>query len=321
MLFSKHALAIATLTLCASLAKTAAAGDLAAAETTFKAGKDAMARGDYEVACARFQESHDLDPAPGTAFNLAECEEKRGNIATAWGLYEAVRQRLARGDDRIASVAERAKALEARLPKLTIKLAANVPATAIVKRKGELQKSLGQAIPVDPGRHELTLEVEGHAPSAQTVELAERETKDVTLELGAALPTDAPPPEKPALPSEPRGDGGSALRIAGIVIGGVGLAAVGGGVAMAFVAQGQYDDAEPACPANRCTQQGFDDRNAARGLGDGATAMIAVGGAAAATGLVLAIVGFTQTTPDEQAFTVAPSFSEAGAGLAFGGVW
>ncbi|MBL8740544.1 MAG: PEGA domain-containing protein, partial [Myxococcales bacterium] len=211
------------------------------------------------------------------------------------------------------------KALESRLPKLTIKLAANVPSSAVVKRRGSVQRSIGQAIPVDPGRHELTLEVEGYTMTTRTIVLAERETKEITLELGRALPKQDPPRERPGV--APERDDGGALRIAGIVIGGVGLGAMAGGFGLAVVAKGQYDDAEPECPANRCSQQGYDDRNAARGMGDAATVLIAVGGAAAATGVVLTIVGFTQPADKEQALVVLPAFFEGGAGIALGGAF
>ena len=64
------------------------------AEALFREGKAAMASGDYERACAKFRASEDIESAPGTLFNLAECEEKRGRIATAWTTFGQVLQRL-----------------------------------------------------------------------------------------------------------------------------------------------------------------------------------------------------------------------------------
>src|SRR5262245_1711819 len=59
--------------------------DLAAAEALFREARAAMQSGDFDAACAKFEESERLDKAPGTVLNLAECEEKRGRVATAWG--------------------------------------------------------------------------------------------------------------------------------------------------------------------------------------------------------------------------------------------
>jgi hypothetical protein len=55
----------------------------AAAEALFEQARAAMAAGSYDIACARFRDSDKLDPAVGTRFNLADCEERRGRVATA----------------------------------------------------------------------------------------------------------------------------------------------------------------------------------------------------------------------------------------------
>src|SRR5262245_33924838 len=75
-------------------AATAQTRGPAAAEALFKEGRAASERRDYDVACAKFRESERMDPAPGTLLNLAECEENRNNLATAWALFEELAQRL-----------------------------------------------------------------------------------------------------------------------------------------------------------------------------------------------------------------------------------
>src|SRR5690349_21597739 len=80
-----------------------------------------MAAGSYDIACARFRDSDKLDPAVGTRFNLADCEEKRGRVATAWSLFRGVLAELAEDDDRRPIAQERVKALEPRLPYLTMR--------------------------------------------------------------------------------------------------------------------------------------------------------------------------------------------------------
>src|ERR1041384_7022387 len=56
---------------------------VAAAETLFREGREAVKRADYAVACPKFQESQRLDPAIGTLLNLALCEESWGGLADA----------------------------------------------------------------------------------------------------------------------------------------------------------------------------------------------------------------------------------------------
>jgi hypothetical protein len=55
--------------------------DPVAAEALFRAGRDALKRGAWAAACSKLAESQTLDPAAGTALNLAVCQEKLGNVA------------------------------------------------------------------------------------------------------------------------------------------------------------------------------------------------------------------------------------------------
>src|SRR5687768_2981870 len=50
--------------------------DAAAAEALFRQGRQAADAGDHAKACEKFKESNRLDPALGTVFNIADCEEK-----------------------------------------------------------------------------------------------------------------------------------------------------------------------------------------------------------------------------------------------------
>src|SRR6478672_4877951 len=86
--------------------------DPTAAEALFRAGRAAADKGDYVTACPKFEESNRLDPELGTAFNLADCDEHVGKVASAWQLFKEVAQRLPPGDDRVSIATSRAAALE-----------------------------------------------------------------------------------------------------------------------------------------------------------------------------------------------------------------
>src|SRR6266851_1461448 len=94
----------------------AAPRDPAAAEALFRAGRAAADKGDYVTACPKFEESNRLDPEVGTVFNLADCDEHLGKIASAWQLFKEVEQRLSASDERASIASSRAASLEPKLP-------------------------------------------------------------------------------------------------------------------------------------------------------------------------------------------------------------
>jgi tetratricopeptide (TPR) repeat protein len=53
------------------------------AQELFQLGRQAMAAGNLVEACGLFARSNDLSPALGSLLNLADCEEKSGQIPEA----------------------------------------------------------------------------------------------------------------------------------------------------------------------------------------------------------------------------------------------
>src|SRR4051812_46885407 len=92
--------------------------DVATAEALFQEGRKLMAEGRFGEACDRFAASRRLDPGVGTSLNLADCLEKQGRTATAYGMFnETAREAQKVGDTRgrEAEALARARALEPRL--------------------------------------------------------------------------------------------------------------------------------------------------------------------------------------------------------------
>src|SRR4051794_38040553 len=102
-MYFRAALLSLTVFVAGSAASTASAEprDAAAAEVLFHDAREAMKANQYALACSKFEESQRLDPAPGTLLNLAECEEKRGRLATAWQYLKHALDSLPANDDRI----------------------------------------------------------------------------------------------------------------------------------------------------------------------------------------------------------------------------
>jgi hypothetical protein len=207
------------------------AEDRATAEALFAAGREALRQGDYRSARDKFTESNHLDPAVGTVLNLAICEEHLGLLASAWQRYQEVIQALARGDERLPVARARAAAIDARVPRLTIRLAPSAPAQTKVSRgAGALTSaSFGTALPLDPGKHEIVATAPGRSARRYDVVLAEGARKELVVEPGPPLPEPARPQQ--AVPArkrspEPQAGPRSVQRTAGFVIGGAGIAAL-----------------------------------------------------------------------------------------------
>jgi hypothetical protein len=242
----------------------AAEGDAATAEALFEQARQEMDQKNYDSACEKFRESQRLDPAPGTLLNLANCEEQRGKLATAWELYRAAMADLPADDSRMEVAKTRVSDLSARIPKLTIKLAAGSPQGTVVVRDGvELgAASLGTALPVDPGEHEIVVRAPGHADSSTRVSLAERETKVVDVAPGPAGEGGSA-----VGAGDTGGDSGSSQRTLGYVLGGVGVAGVGVAVVTGFMALGKKSTVDEHCDSDRfCDAEGADAAESGRTL-------------------------------------------------------
>src|SRR6185295_2178843 len=94
----------------------------AAAQALFEQGRALMAQGHAADACGKFEESQRLDPALGTQFNLANCYEQLGKLASAYALFTQVAATAhATGQQQREAVARaRAEAVKPKLTKLTI---------------------------------------------------------------------------------------------------------------------------------------------------------------------------------------------------------
>lgn len=269
----------------------AQARDPAAAEALFREGRALSDAGDIAGACAKFSESARLDPAVGTTFNIADCEERLGHLARAWTLFNEVTQRLPATDKRRAVAQKRAAALEPRLPKLSVRLAASAPAGTRVVRGGvELgSASLGTPLPVDPGEHVVVVSAPGRADKQFKLIISEREVRTLEVEVGPERTAPAEPPPRPIA-------GGAAALAAGrapvlgYVIGGIGVAGfITGAVAGALVLQKKAVVDEHCDASKRCDAEGLDASESGRALGIVTTVGLVTGvvGVGAGTYLIL----------------------------------
>jgi len=282
---------VASLALCLASPAAAQTRDSAGAEALFEAGREALEKGDYEVACQRFEESNRLESAAGTILNLANCRERLGQLASAWQRYREAVHKLPGGDERVTLAREGAARLEPRVPRLTIKLAPGAPAGAVVARDGiELgSASLGLPLPVDPGDHVITVSAPGHAQTRVVVALKEAERRELVLEAGVAepeatAPTSSDPASATADTRAAAQSTGSGTRTLGFVIGGVGVAGLAVSLVAGAKALSAKSTVDDECLNNLCTQAGLD-------AADSGKTWITVSNVAAAVGVVGVGVG------------------------------
>ncbi len=293
-----------------SVARPAYARDSAAGEALYRAAKESAKKGDWDKACAQFAESHRLDPAPGTLVNLADCEEHRGLVTSAWSHFTEVQPQFKPGDARAAYAREHAAALEKRIPRLVIKLQAGAPASARVFRDEEELKgaSLGLPLPVDPGKHVIVVRV-GAAEARFPITAVESQTAEVTVIAPAETAAATPPPiEPPAAPPQAAGPppptdkpaDASGNRTLGFVLvsaGGVGLAA--GGIT-GIVALSNASKVKDTCGPSylTCDQASVDNASTGKTMATVSTVAFIAGGALLAGGLY-----FVFTSPAKSAAT------------------
>lgn len=248
-----------------------------------------FANGQISAACPKYAESYRLDPQLGALIYLAECYEKDGKLASAWGSYrEAVEMAQKQRDPRGVHAGDRAKSLEPRLSYLVIEVpqAARVPGLELLRDGAPVAQVLwGVRAAIDSGSHRIEARAPGHVTWHAEVEiLREGSAQTVGIpvlvaERGKAGAT---------LPAAASATPGTSQRIAALAVGGLGLAAVGVGGFFGLSAQSSYSDSKDLCnESNYCSPRGDELRRDAKQKATVATIAGGVGALALVTAGVL----------------------------------
>jgi hypothetical protein len=230
------------------------------AESLFEEGRRLMSAKDYAAACPKFEESQQLDPAPGTTLNLATCYERAGKLASAWALYRSAQGAATASNqkDRAALARSKADALQGKLSRLNVTVSGAARVAGLeIRCQGEpiAPAEWGVAIPRDGGSYELEATAPGKKSWTVRVELKPANqtlTVEVpVLEDQPRLPVaraEAPPkavvvdiPEpRPRVDAAPRGN---TQRVLALIAGGLGVAGLGTAGVLGLVAKSQFDKA------------------------------------------------------------------------------
>jgi hypothetical protein len=262
---------VATLAAAEEPASPAGAGaeeQLTPARALFAEGRKLAADGNYAAACPKFEESLRLEVGVGTQFNLANCWEHTGRIASAQALFlgAAASAKAAGQADREQVLRERAAALEPRLSRLVIEVSDSDPKLVVKRDELPLARDvLGTAVAVDPGQYVIVAKAPGKKTWTKTVEVTLR-TKVVTVEIPVLEAAEAVAPAAPkkaavakppplAARAAPAGERArKPLPYNALAVAGAGVASLALGTVFAVRFKMANDDAKEICPSNRdCT--------------------------------------------------------------------
>jgi hypothetical protein len=295
--------------------------DPAAADALFREARGLLKQKKYDLACPKLAESYRLDPAAGTLFNLAQCEEARGHVATAGERWQGLVDQLTSSgkltDERLKVARDHVASLAPKIPKLELKIKAGSPAETVVIRDGvELRgASLGTALPVDPGEHVVLVRAAYRRDVEKRVTLKEGESRSLELEPGpedgtrpvatanpsaTAAPTSAPTtaPTTTGTSTTSTAPTASMRRPIGYVVGGVGLASLVGAGITGVILMGDKSTVKDHCPAkDQCDATGLDASKSGKTLVPVNAVMWGVGLVGVGLGAYLVISGGASNEP------------------------
>ena len=187
-----------SLALALAVASTAPVrADSASAQASFERGRELLKNGDTRAACAAFEASLKDEFQYGTLYNLAGCQDKLGNLASAWRMYTRLSAEDTNPGRRERS-RELAQKLWGRVPKLIVDVA-DPPAGVAVRLDGEdILARLNQAIAVDPGEHVVLAIAPGYREWRTTANV---EPASAEVRVAIALDRDDAPIAEPAQPA------------------------------------------------------------------------------------------------------------------------
>lgn len=314
------------------------------AEVLFKQAKAAMAAGDLAAACTKFESSNALDARASTMMNLGACYEAQGKVVSAWYAFDEASRLAARKDDEaglVAPASDKAKALAARRSSIEIVVApeARVAGLSITRNDEPIvEGQWNSPVFVDGGEYTIVARAAGtEAWTAKVAVASERDQSRVEIPKlrvpvpevivpppgGPMVHADVPPIDPPINPPAERSAAAAPsrftpLRIIGVGVGVVGVAALGGGLLYGLKANDREAAADALCPTAVCDDpEGIRLNDEAQAAASTSNLLLIGGGVAVVAGTVLWFVGAPSTSSGQVA--VQPRLTGDVVGLTISG--
>jgi len=276
------------------------------ADKLFQQARDLMTAGDFAGACPLLERSYQLDPKDGTLHTLANCRDGEQKLTAALGHYRAYLRAFGKmtgmvkfkHQSRAANAQERITALEAEIPKVKFVWETPPPPESKISVDGVEFRAdtLDALFPLDPGTHQIVIQLPGEPSRTRTVTLAKGGS--TIVDLTPAKPKD---PEdqssggtntgvirKPKVGSTKKNDPRAIVGFAGIGLGAAGLAT---GAITGILAIQQKKTVDARCGVNFvCDPVGFAAVDRFREFGNTSTIAFIAGGVFAGVGLTLVLI-------------------------------
>ena len=285
--------------------------DQARAAELFSEGRALTKAGNYAEACPKFEQSLRLNVGVGVQFNLADCWEHIGRVASAQALFQgaAATARAAGQSDRAEVAQARAEALNPRLIRMLIDVKSTDRGLVIRSNHVAVDpKQWGTATSVDAGEYLIEASAPGKKPWSARLIVPAAATDVVSITIppledappDAATPAVAPlaaaeakpvkalPPVEPPPSAAEQKD--NRRTVYALTFAGVGVVGVGLGTVFGLEFRSKNNDAKTICPSSvGCSRSDIDhhaqllsDAKSARtlsfvGFGVGAASLIAAG--------------------------------------------
>jgi hypothetical protein len=233
--------------------------ELAAARDLFSRAERDEDAGRWSDAVDKLRRAGTVKMTPGIRFHIALCEEKLGQLVAALADYAAA-EAAARAEgnkDVLDAIGDPLAALRARIPTITITLAADARGTEVTLDGLPLASGLlGTPVPVDVGSHTVQGHAVGKPPFSKALNAVEKQASTVEVTWvsvapagfpvgGGAVPLGSPPAEQLAAESSRTPGRPLPTAAVGATVGAAAL--VGFGVLSYFIAGGKQSAAETQC--------------------------------------------------------------------------
>jgi hypothetical protein len=317
------ALVVATVTASSPAHADPSLSDRETARSLMDDGDAKRDKGDFKAALKSYEAADAIMHVPTTGLEVARSQAQLGLLLEA-------RETLARVMRLPPKPGEPAPFTAARktAESLSAEIGARIPAVTVLVVNGEANQPVvvsfdGEVIPpaaaqaprkVNPGRHTVVAR-SGSLEKKQDIEVAERESKTVTVDLKA-------PPVEPVMVEPPSLAGPSVLPKV-LIFGGFGLAAVGLGVGAVtgLMSISQVSDVKKDCTGDVCPTGRQGDIDSAKSLGTISTIAFIAGGVGVGAGVIGLVLkgkqGSDAAPPPAtaKAFTIRPDLGPTWAGL------
>jgi hypothetical protein len=284
--------------------------DPAKADAAFEEAQKLKEAGKVTEACGKYREALQFNTsAVGTMLNVALCDEQDNQVASALNLFTQARD-LAREhnmNEHRSAAEEHIAKLEPLVPHLAVAFAELLPETKLVIDDKVYPTDNASDIRVDPGTRHITVSAPGRLGYETNVDVKASEHKAIAI-----------PKLKPPVTVK------KARKTVGMIVTFSGVALIGTGVVLGYVAKGDYNDqfagAMPNCtkadPKPQCNPDGYQKTGNARTLGNVGTVVGITGGVALGLGAYLWFFAPKEQSETPHAVSVIPTVSPDGAGFA-----